>query len=120
MLRFRPLPADTDLLALHRLAPSRYPLLLESVASGTAQGRWDLLLAAAGTGLALHPDGVVRDLDGTVQAGTFLEALDAQWRQARVPAGESRWPFRGGWALLLDYELAAQVEPILELPRRGA
>ncbi len=27
-------------------------------------------------------------------------------------------PFRGGWALLLDYELAAQVEPVLKLPVR--
>ena len=25
-------------------------------------------------------------------------------------------PFRGGWALFLAYELAAQVEPSLELP----
>ena len=31
------LPADTDLLALHRRAPSRYPLLMESAASGTPQ-----------------------------------------------------------------------------------
>jgi len=48
MIESRSLPADTDLLGLHRLAPSRYPLLLESVASSTAQGRWDLLLATDG------------------------------------------------------------------------
>lgn len=116
MLRFHPLPADTDLLALHRLAPSHYPLLLESVAHGTAQGRWDMLLAATGQGLRLDADGLTRDLDGRVQPGGFLDALDAQWRQARTPAGDDRWPFRGGWALLLDYELAAQIEPVLELP----
>ena len=121
MLRSHPLPADTDLLALHRLAPARYPLLLESVASGTAQGRWDLLLASDGSGLALDADGVLRDLDGVVLPGGFLEALDAQWRQLRLPLdAASPWPFRGGWALLLDYELAAQVEPVLELPRRPA
>ncbi len=119
MLRSHPLPAGTDLLALHRSAPSRYPLLLESAASGTVQGRWDLLLAADGGGLRLDADGVTRDLDGAAQAGTFLEALDARWRQARVPAEEPRWPFRGGWALLLDYELAMQVEPVLRLPVRG-
>ena len=121
MLRSHPLPADTDLLALHRLAPARYPLLLESVASGTAQGRWDLLLASDGSGLALDADGVLRDLDGVVLPGGFLEALDAQWRQLRLPLdAASPWPCRGGWALLLYYELAAQVEPVLELPRRPA
>src|SRR5690606_7323348 len=51
MLHRLPLPAHTVLLALHRRAPARYPLLLESVAHGTAQGRWDLLLAADGHGL---------------------------------------------------------------------
>ncbi|GAB3513798.1 aminodeoxychorismate synthase component I [Pseudoxanthomonas daejeonensis] len=120
MLRFQPLPADTDLLALHRQAPARYPLLMESVASGTVQGRWDLLLVADGSGLRLDADGVTRDLAGVAQAGTFLEALDAHWQQARTPAEEPRWPFHGGWALLLDYELAAQVEPVLALPARAA
>ena len=119
MLRSHPLPADTDLLALHRLAPARYPLLLESVAAGTVQGRWDLLLATAGEGLRLDGDGVTRDLHGDVQGGSFLEALDAHWRQARIDPEEPRWPFRGGWALLLDYELAAQVEAVLRLPRRA-
>ncbi|HZF97104.1 MAG TPA: hypothetical protein VEY92_02465, partial [Pseudoxanthomonas sp.] len=60
MIQSRALPAGTDLLALHRRSPSRYPLLLESVASGTAQGRWDLLLAASGTGLRLGQDGMTR------------------------------------------------------------
>ena len=58
MLRSHPLPAGTDLLALHRQAPSRYPLLLESVASGTVQGRWDLLLATDGTAAILREDGI--------------------------------------------------------------
>ncbi|KAF1687521.1 aminodeoxychorismate synthase, component I [Pseudoxanthomonas broegbernensis] len=113
-----PLPADTDLLALHRLAPSRYPLLLESVAAGTAQGRWDLLLAADGHGLRLDADGITRDLAGQVHPGGFLQALDTQWQRLRSEAREPRWPFIGGWALLLDYELAAQVEPVLDLPLR--
>lgn len=46
MLLTRPLPEHFDLLSLQRAAPSRYPLLMESVASGTAHGRWDLLLMA--------------------------------------------------------------------------
>src|SRR5690606_17136718 len=64
MFQTLPLPATTDLLALQRLAPQRYPLLMESTASGTAQGRWDLLLMGNGEALALHADGVVRDADG--------------------------------------------------------
>ncbi len=120
MLRTVPLPAETDLLALHRLAPQRYPLLLESAASGTAQGRWDLLLIASGEGLRLDRDGVTRDLQGAFVEGDFLAALDAQWQAERGARDEPRWPFRGGWALLLDYELAAQVEPVLQLPQGQA
>ena len=45
MLVTRALPATIDFLDLHRLAPARYPALFESSAHGTAQGRWDLLLA---------------------------------------------------------------------------
>jgi anthranilate synthase component I len=117
MLVTRALPAETDLLALHRQSPSRYPLLLESVARGTAQGRWDLLLAADGESLALAADGTTRRTDGEAVAGDFLSALDAEWKRARIDREEPRWPFRGGWALFLAYELAAQVEPVLHLPQ---
>ena len=120
LIRSRPLPADTDLLALHRHAPARYPLLLESVASGTAQGRWDLLLAASGEGLQLRSDGTTCTLSGTPVEGAFLGALDAQWLEHRVARDEPRWPFRGGWALLLNYELAGQVEPVLQLAQGPA
>mgnify|MGYP002721649321 FL=1 len=124
------LPADTDLLALHRRAPSRYPLLMESAASGTPQGRFDLLLAADGSGLRLDADGVTRALDGSVPAGlpgggTVLRGTGAgrgggpgRGARAECDAGGC-WPFRGGWALLLDYELGAQAEPVLDLPARG-
>ena len=116
MLVTRTLPSDTDLLALHRHAPSCYPLLLESVAHGTTQGRWDMLLAADGGALSLGVDGRVRDATGGEVAGDFLSALDAQWQRLRLPREEPSWPFRGGWALFLAYELATQVEPVLRLP----
>ncbi|MEJ7746478.1 MAG: aminodeoxychorismate synthase component I [Luteimonas sp.] len=116
MLVTCPLPADIDLLALHRLAPGRYPLLLESAAHGTAHGRWDLLLATSGESLSLDTGGGVRRQDGATLDDDFLSVLDAEWMRHRVPRDEPRWPFRGGWALFLAYELAAQVEPILELP----
>lgn len=115
----RDLPAATDLLALHRLDPARYPVLLES-SSGGPLGRHDLLLVHAGEGFALHRDGCVRTLAGAPLAGRFLDVLDAHWRDARAAVGDgpsgATLPFRGGWALLLGYELAAQVEPVLRLP----
>ena len=116
MLLSRSLPPTIDLLALHRLDPARYPLLLESSAQGSAQGRWDLLLVATGERLQLDRDGTTRDERNQEVAGDFLAVLDAAWRLQRVSRDEPRWPFRGGWALMLGYELAAQVEPVLRLP----
>lgn len=120
MNRPRPLPAGLDLLALHRLDPHRYPLLLESVAGGNTLSRWDLLLLGDGSGLKLEADGLTRDLDGHPVAGRFLDALDRAWGQAGVPESWSPdappLPFRGGWGLFLAYELAAQIEPVLRLP----
>ena len=113
----RILPADFDLLDLHRLDPARYPVLLESSAAG-AHGRWDMLLAHDGESIALHRDGVVRDQAGVRLEGRFLDVLDASWQALRIArAADSTWPFRGGWALLLGYELAQQVEPVLRLPQ---
>lgn len=113
----RPLPDGLDLLALRALAPARYPLLLESAAGG-GKARWDLLLAGGDEGLLLGADGCTRTLAGRPLAGAFLDALDAA--QARLdrhtaPA-TAELPFRGGWALYLGYELAAQIEPVLRLP----
>jgi anthranilate synthase component 1 len=91
-------------------------LLLESVAGGNA--RWDLLFATDGTGLRLDADGVTRDLEGKPLQGKFLDLLDAAWRQAGpTPRVADGLPFHGGWAVYLGYELAAQVEPVLHLPR---
>lgn len=117
MLLARPIASPPDLLDLHRGDPVRYPMLLESSARGTAHGRWDMLLCASGGSLRLDRDGVVRDQDGVAQAGGFLEALDREWQALRVAREEPRWPFRGGWGLLLGYELAGEVEPVLGLPQ---
>ncbi|MEN1958167.1 aminodeoxychorismate synthase component I [Luteimonas changyuni] len=136
MTNVRALAHGLDLLALQRRAPARYPLLLESVASGTALGRWDMLLVADGARITLGRDGSTRRSDGTPAEGTsaedvpadgtlagstpagddFLRTLDADWGALRRPRAPSPWPFQGGWALLLGYELGAQVEPVLRLP----
>ena len=112
----RALPADTDLLSLHRAHRARFPLLLESVAGGNGLSRWDLLFVANGEGLRLDVDGITRRLDGSECAGDFLANLDADWQMQRGDDGDKTLPFRGGWALFLAYELAAQIEPILQLP----
>jgi anthranilate synthase component 1 len=101
-----------DLLDLHRLAPSRYPVLLESSASGTRIGRRDLLLAAGEERLVLGRDGQVRDADGRVVGNDFFAELDAAFERSR---GDHASPV-GGWALLIGYEAAAQVERVLRLP----
>ncbi|TXI48518.1 MAG: aminodeoxychorismate synthase component I [Lysobacter sp.] len=128
MIVTRALPADCDLLRLHRLAPARYPLLLQSTSSsltaGHTLGRWDMLLAANGEALRLDGEGGLHARDragverrmGGADDHDFLDALDARWRKLRVSREEPRWPFRGGWALFLGYELAGQVEPVLRAP----
>jgi anthranilate synthase component 1 len=96
------LPAGFDPLALHRLAPARYPFLLESVASGTAQGRHDILFACPGEELRREDAG----------DPPFLPRLDAAFAAACVPPGPGpEVPFRGGWFLFLAYELRAETEP---------
>jgi anthranilate synthase component I len=91
---------------------------MESSAAGTAQGRWDLLLATNGGSLTLSPgDDSVRREDGSRTGMDFLRSLDADWASLQTARDEPRWPFRGGWALFLGYELAAEVEPILALQR---
>ena len=101
MLVTRHLPPGLDLLALHRVAPARYPVLLESSAHGTAQGRWDMLFAAGGETLRLDRDGCVRDENDVLVDGPFLAALDRAWQRERVPRDEPRWLFRGGWVVFL-------------------
>jgi len=116
----RELPADFDFAALHRLSPSRYPCLLQSVAHGTTRSRFDVLLALPREGFRLDADGRVRDLSGVGLGPDFLAVLDAAWRAGRIDTPLDHetdgLPFHGGWALYLSYELAAQVEPRLKLP----
>jgi 4-amino-4-deoxychorismate synthase (2-amino-4-deoxychorismate-forming) component I len=104
-----------DLAAFHRLNPSRYPCLLESVAEGSALGRYDLLFAHPQESLHLNPD---FSLSGhaSVADDQFLTAFD-QWfaQETTKHAPNINLPFTGGWFLILGYELAQQIEPTLNL-----
>jgi anthranilate synthase component 1 len=111
-----PRPNGLDLLALHERHPERYPILLESVSGASPLGRHDVLLALPGERLVLTPDA---DLAGDAPhvPGRFLDALDAWWQRERTLASGRDAPFESGWFLYLGYELAAQIEPTLRLPR---
>ena len=109
-----------DLLALHRHHPERYPQLLESAASGTEQGRFDILFAFPGSTVELR-DGKLSTDSLPVHAAEddrFLDTLDRWFDAESAPdAGDARLPFTGGWFLYLGYETAAEIEPVLTLPR---
>ncbi len=124
----RELDSHPDFVALHRLDPERYPFMLESVAHGTSQGRYDILFAFPQQDIALHANE-----NGLSDAPDFLSQLDQQLapagrvdqerdndcfgaQSATGPDGDVVLPFRGGWFIYLGYELAAQIEPTLDLP----
>ena len=109
-----PLHGIDDLVDLHEHDPGRYPYLLESAASGTPHGRFDLLFAFPQSNFFL--DGRFR-LRGTgaTEGDDFLDHLDRQWQAEASTPETSKYPFLGGWFLMLGYELAAQVEPVLDL-----
>jgi anthranilate synthase component I len=110
----RPLAATVDLLGLHAAHPDSYPFLLQS----PAQGRYDILFAAADEYLVLAADGRLTGPYADHADGDFLRALDRWWRSQRFERSTMEAPpFRGGWFLFLGYELAQQIEPILDLPQ---
>ncbi len=108
------LPAGADLHALHRLAPERYPFLLQSTAAETSLGGFDVLMISQGDALVLESSGHLTGHGADPQSG-FLDALDDWWRSERIEQSDSEWPFSGGWFLYLGYELAAEIEPSLNL-----
>jgi len=87
---------------------------LQSTGATTACGRFDILFAFPGEALTLAAPG---QLTGHVAKGEheFLSALDQWWLEERRDADDSELPFTGGWFLYLGYELAAEVEPGLDL-----
>jgi anthranilate synthase component 1 len=104
-----------DLLDLHRLRPDRYPFLLQSSASGTR----DLLFAYPGAALVLDPAGTLHGPHARADRD-FLHSLDDWFRTESVPGGAPGVPCAGGWFVYLGYELASQVEPVLQLPASAA
>ncbi len=105
--------ATERMLSLHARDPGRYPVLLDSAATGGPLGRFSMIMAAPGERLILDRDACV---DGPGSGTRFCERLNAWWRASRGPAAPEPWPFAGGWFLYLGYELAQEIEPTLRLP----
>jgi len=111
--RWRKISGFADLADLHDLHPERYPHLLESVAHGTPQSRYDILFAFPGEILTLSWDGHVAS-DGNALAGKFLDAFESRWRATMLDAAVTApVPFHGGWFVYFGYELVREIEPVL-------
>ncbi|MDH3343059.1 MAG: chorismate-binding protein, partial [Gammaproteobacteria bacterium] len=112
--------AALDLITLHQAHPERYPYLLQSVAAGPIQARFDILFAHPTETLVLQLDGSLQRGDQPLADNDFLKQLDSWWQQELGENSDAiELPFYGGWFLYLGYELAAQVEPNLKLPMQG-
>jgi anthranilate synthase component 1 len=106
--------------------PRRYPALLESAVAGPL-GKVTILAAQPRAALWSTADGRVHGQGVTPAGGTFLDALESWWRQnAAANAGQESAlqiarhggvPFAPGWVVFLGYEIAADIEPHLTLPR---
>jgi 4-amino-4-deoxychorismate synthase (2-amino-4-deoxychorismate-forming) component I len=119
---------DVSPAVLRQLAvahPRRYPALLESAVAGPL-GKVTILAAQPQAALWSSADGRVQGLGMQPAPGTFLDALEAWWRQSAGPttaresalqvARQTGVPFAPGWVVFLGYEIAADIEPHLHLP----
>jgi anthranilate synthase component 1 len=108
------LAQPADLLGLHRAFPQRYPFLLQSTAARPPLGRYDILFACPGEFLERDGSGRLRGSHSDGAPG-FLAALDNWWRSESGSDAAPKLPFHGGWFVYLGYELAAEIEPVLDL-----
>jgi anthranilate synthase component 1 len=110
------------LAALAAALPQRYPVLLDSAADGPL-ARCSLLAAAVRGSLIKHADGSLQTGGAqpppqSILRHGFFDSLRA-WmqRDAQPPPVQHGSPFHGGWFIYLGYEMAAEVETRLQMPR---
>ena len=110
--------------ALRNLAakyPERYPVLLDSAAQGPL-ARFTLLTAAPRAALWRDSAGELRAQGFQLSGGGFLDELEAWCRRESTDGGSATktLPFTDGWIVYLGYEVAAEIEPSVRLPRARA
>jgi anthranilate synthase component 1 len=96
--------------------PVRYPVLLDSAAQGPL-ARFSVLAAAPRAALWLNSAGGLEATGVSVGPGGFLDNLERWYRADAHPLSRDGLPFAGGWIVYAGYELAAEVERSLQLPR---
>ena len=103
-----------DLHKLQQKFPKKYPFLLASSASDSHLSRYDILFALPGEQLVLEK---LHELSGPYSGkdNSFLDSLDSWWKSERTIETDIHLPFIGGWFLFLGYELAAEIEPTLQI-----
>ena len=101
--------------------PERYPVLFDSAAEGPLS-RTTVLVGQPTGAIWLDTRGRIQ-AEGAVPHGVvvpgegFLRALGRWAGSEKIAAGDpTELPFRGGWAVFLGYEVAAEIEPRLHLP----
>jgi anthranilate synthase component 1 len=110
----RTLDCGFDLTDIATALPARYPYLLDSAAPGPL-GEHSLLLRFDGQQLNLLGDG---SINGPGSSTGFLSRLNDWYlneEKSQQPA--AGLPFIGGWFVYLGYELAAEIEPVVEFPQ---
>jgi anthranilate synthase component 1 len=108
------LDSHLDLIDIAAALPQQYPYLLDSAAPGPL-GQTNILFRPNGQHLCLLPSG---ELTGPGEGESFLDRLDHWFQQEKHTAQiHAEWPFSGGWFLYLGYELAAEIEPVVNFPR---
>ena len=91
-------------------------MLFDSAADGPLS-RTSILVAEPRAALWLDSYGRVGSEGFTPSGDNFLTALENWWLSERLPAGVTQtFPFVGGWAVFLSYEVAQEIEPQLRLP----
>jgi anthranilate synthase component I len=101
----------------------RYPVFFDSAAEGPL-ARYSVLAAAPRASLFRDARGRLQGQGITQVAGGFFDNLEAWYRsdaeKPAVAAPKKPLPFLGGWFVYLGYEVAAEIEPHLQLPVAGA
>ena len=116
-LQYKKINYSVDLLSIHEKNPKQYPFLLESVASDSENNRYDILFAFPQEKIKLNQPGQLESDLEFDSATPFLSALNAVYQKEYNNHQDLiELPFRGGWFLYLAYELAQEIEPVLDLP----